>query len=180
MVAIIGPAFFGMDPSIAITDQDNFETIFLDMGRILFHPLIAGLILTAVLAAIMSTISSQLLVVSSALIEDIYNGLINKNASDQSLKNLSRIAVLVVAVLAALIALNPDSGILGLVEFAWAGFGASFGPVILGALFWRRLNAAGAAAGLVTGAIVAFIWGGLPQFGVIDKPFGLYLSLIHI
>ena len=71
MVAIIGPAFFGMDPSIAITDQENFETIFLDMGRIPFHPLIAGLILTAVLAAIMSTISSQLLVVSSALIEDI-------------------------------------------------------------------------------------------------------------
>ena len=174
MVAIIGPAFFGMDPSIAITDQDKFETIFLDMGRILFHPLLAGLILTAVLAAIMSTISSQLLVVSSALIEDIYNGLINKNASDQSLKNLSRIAVLVVALLAALIALSPDSGILGLVEFAWAGFGASFGPVILGALFWRRLNAAGAAAGLVTGAIVAFLWGGLPQFGVIDKPFDLY------
>lgn len=174
MVAIIGPAFFGMDPSIAVTDQDKFETIFLDMGRILFHPLLAGLILTAVLAAIMSTISSQLLVVSSALIEDIYNGLINKNASDQSLKNLSRIAVLVVAVLAALIALSPDSGILGLVEFAWAGFGASFGPVILGALFWRRLNAAGAAAGLVTGAIVAFLWGGLPQFGVIDKPFDLY------
>ena len=174
MVAIIGPAFFGMDPSIAITDQENFETIFLDMGRILFHPLLAGLILTAVLAAIMSTISSQLLVVSSALIEDIYNGLINKNASDQSLKNLSRIAVLVVALLAALIALSPDSGILGLVEFAWAGFGASFGPVILGALFWRRLNAAGAAAGLVTGAIVAFLWGGLPQFGVIDKPFDLY------
>ena len=174
MVAIIGPAFFGMDPSIAITDQENFETIFLDMGRILFHPLIAGLILTAVLAAIMSTISSQLLVVSSALIEDIYNGLINKNASDQSLKNLSRISVLVVAIFAGVIALNPESGILGLVEFAWAGFGASFGPVILASLYWRRLNAPGAAAGLVTGAIVAFIWGGLPQFGVMEKPFELY------
>ena len=174
MVAIIGPAFFGMDPSIAITDQENFETIFLDMGRILFHPLIAGLILTAVLAAIMSTISSQLLVVSSALIEDIYNGLINKKASDQSLKNLSRISVLVVAIFAGVIAVNPESGILGLVEFAWAGFGASFGPVILASLYWRRLNAPGAAAGLVTGAIVAFIWGGLPQFGVMDKPFELY------
>ena len=122
----------------------------------------------------MSTISSQLLVVSSALIEDIYNGLINKNASDQSLKNLSRISVLVVAVFAGVIALNPESGILGLVEFAWAGFGASFGPVILASLYWRRLNAPGAAAGLVTGAIVAFIWGGLPQFGVMDKPFELY------
>ena len=173
-VAIIGPAFFGMDPDIAITDQENFETIFLDMGRILFHPLIAGLVLTAVLAAIMSTISSQLLVVSSALIEDIYKGLINKNASDSMLKNLSRISVIVVAVFAGIIAANPDAGILALVEFAWAGFGASFGPVILGALFWRRLNAAGAAAGLATGAIVAFIWGGLPSFGIIEKPFGLY------
>ena len=173
-VAIIGPAFFGMDPSIAITDQTNFETIFLDMGRILFHPLIAGLVLTAVLAAIMSTISSQLLVVSSALIEDIYKGMMNKNASDSLLKNLSRISVVVVAIFAVIIAANPDAGILALVEFAWAGFGASFGPVILGALFWRRLNAAGAAAGLTTGAIVAFIWGGLPSFGIIEKPFGLY------
>lgn len=173
-VAIIGPAFFGMDPSIAITDQTNFETIFLDMGRILFHPLIAGLVLTAVLAAIMSTISSQLLVVSSALIEDIYKGMINKNATDSTLKNLSRVSVIIVAILAGIVAANPDSGILALVEFAWAGFGASFGPVIVGALFWRRLNAAGATAGLATGAIVAFIWGGLPAFGIIDKPFGLY------
>lgn len=173
-VAIIGPAFFGQDPSIAITDQTNFETIFLDMGRILFHPLIAGLVLTAVLAAIMSTISSQLLVVSSALIEDLYKGLINKNASDSSLKNLSRISVIVVAILAGIVAADPESGILSLVEFAWAGFGASFGPVILGALYWRRLNAAGATAGLATGAIVAFLWGGLASFGISEKPFGLY------
>ena len=173
-VAIIGPAFFGMDPSIVITDQDNFETIFLDMGRILFHPLIAGLVLTAVLAAIMSTISSQLLVVSSALIEDIYKGLINKDASDSSLKNLSRVSVIVVALLAGVIAWNPDSGILKLVEFAWAGFGSAFGPIVVGALYWRRLNAAGAAAGMLAGAIVAFIWGGLPTFGIMDKPFGLY------
>lgn len=173
-VAVIGPAFFGMDPTIAITDQDNFETIFLDMGRILFHPLIAGLVLTAVLAAIMSTISSQLLVVSSALIEDIYKGLMNKNASDNALKNLSRIAVLAVALLAGVIALNPESGILSLVEFAWAGFGSAFGPVVLGALYWRRLNAAGATAGMVAGAVVAFLWGGLASFGIMEKPFGLY------
>ncbi|KGM18753.1 sodium/proline symporter PutP [Corynebacterium auriscanis] len=173
-VAIIGPAFFGMDPSIAITDQTSFETIFLDMGRILFHPLIAGLVLTAVLAAIMSTISSQLLVVSSALIEDIYKGLINKSASDNTLKMLSRLSVLVVALIAFALSQDPDSAVLKLVEFAWAGFGASFGPVVIGALYWRRLNAAGATAGLITGAVVAFIWGGLPSFGVMEKPFGLY------
>ena len=173
-VAVIGPAYFGLDENIAIVDKENFETIFLDMGRILFHPLLAGLVLTAVLAAIMSTISSQLLVVASALIEDMYKGLINKNASDSSLKNLSRLAVIAVALLAALIALNPEAGVLALVSFAWAGFGASFGPVVVGALYWRRLNAAGAAAGLITGAVVAFLWGGLESFGVMDKPFGLY------
>lgn len=173
-VALIAPAFFGLNPDIAITDQKNFETIFLDMGRILFHPLIAGLILTAVLAAIMSTISSQLLVVSSALVEDLYKGLFNRSASDQKLKNLSRISVLAVAILAAVIALNPNAGILALVSFAWAGFGAAFGPVILASLYWRSLNASGALAGLLAGAVVTFFWGGLPQFGIIEKPFGLY------
>ena len=122
----------------------------------------------------MSTISSQLLVVSSALIEDIYKGLFNRNASDARLKNLSRISVLVVALIAGIIALNPESGILSLVQFAWAGFGSSFGPVIVAALYWRKLNAPGAAAGLITGAVVAFLWGGLPQFGLMDKPWGLY------
>ena len=174
-VAIIGPAYFGQDPSIAITDKTNFETIFLDMGRILFHPLIAGLVLTAVLAAIMSTISSQLLVVSSALIEDIYAGLINRNASDNLLKNASRGAVIVVAIVAALIALDPDAGVLALVSFAWAGFGSSFGPVVIGALYWRRLNAAGAALGMLVGGVVALFWGGLTAMGLQDsKPWGLY------
>ena len=173
-VAIIGPAFFTENPDIKIVDQINFETIFLDMGQILFHPLIAGLVLTAVLAAIMSTISSQLLVVSSALVEDIYKGLFNKNASDRLLQLLSRFAVLAVALLAMVIAAKPDSGVLSLVEFAWAGFGSAFGPVIIASLYWRRLNAPGAIAGLAAGAIVSFLWGGLANFGIADKPFGLY------
>lgn len=159
MVAVIGPAFFGHDPSIHIDDTVNYETIFLDMGQILFHPLVAGLILTAVLAAIMSTIASQLLVVSSALVEDIYNGLINKNASHKTLINLSRAAVITVAVVAALLALDPNSQILHLVSFAWAGFGSAFGPMVVAALYWRRLNYQGALAGMVTGAVVAFVWG---------------------
>lgn len=168
MVAVIGPAFFGKDPSIHIDDTVNYETIFLDMGQILFHPLIAGLILTAVLAAIMSTIASQLLVVSSALVEDIYNGLINKNASHKTLINLSRAAVIMVAVVAALLALDPNSQILNLVSFAWAGFGSAFGPMVVAALYWRRLNYQGALAGMVTGAVVAFVWG---QW-IVDTPFG--------
>ncbi|MGO1912777.1 MAG: sodium:solute symporter family transporter, partial [Corynebacterium sp.] len=173
-IAMTAPVFFAQTPEAMFSDTANYETNFLDMAKVLFHPLVAGLILTAVLAAIMSTVSSQLLVVASALVEDIYAGMINKNASDTLLKNLSRAMVVIVAIIAALIALDPDSAILGLVEFAWAGFGAAFGPVIVASLYWRRLNAQGAAAGMIAGALVAFIWGGLPQFGVMDKPFGLY------
>lgn len=174
VVAVIAPAFFALDPSIQVTDQVNFETVFLDMGRILFHPLIAGLVLTAVLAAIMSTISSQLLVVSSALVEDLYKGLVRPDASSKQLQMLSRLAVIAVALAAFLIARDPNSAVLGLVEFAWAGFGSAFGPLIVAALYWRRLNAAGATAGMVAGAVVAFAWGGLASFGIADKPFGLY------
>ena len=173
-IAVSAPVFFAQNGDASFADITNYETNFLDMAKVLFHPLIAGLVLTAVLAAIMSTVSSQLLVVASALVEDIYAGMMNRNASDNLLKNLSRVMVVIVAIIAALVALDPDSAILGLVEFAWAGFGASFGPVIVGALYSKRLNAQGAAAGLAAGAIVAFIWGGLPQFGVIDKPFDLY------
>jgi sodium/proline symporter len=173
-IAIIAPAFFAQNGDASFSDITNYETNFLDMAKVVFHPLIAGLILTAVLAAIMSTVSSQLLVVASALVEDIYAGLINKSATDNTLKNLSRAMIIVVAIIAALVALDPDSAILGLVEFAWAGFGASFGPVVVAALFWRRLNVPGAVAGMAAGAAVAFIWGGLPQFDVMDKPWGLY------
>ncbi|MBN9644903.1 sodium/proline symporter PutP [Corynebacterium mendelii] len=158
-VAIIGTAFFGQDPSIAITDRDSYETIFLDMARILFHPLFAGLVLTAVLAAIMSTISSQLLVTSSALVEDLYKIVVKKKPSSQVLINLSRTAVVAVAVFAAVLAANPNDSILDLVGFAWAGFGSAFGPLVIASLYWRRLNAPGAIAGMVTGAVVSFVWG---------------------
>ena len=160
-VALIGTAFFGQDPSIAVTDRDAFETIFLDMGRILFHPLIAGLILTAVLAAIMSTMSSQLLVTSSALIEDLFK-IFKKDLSNQMLINLSRMAVVAVAVVAAALAFNPNDSILGLVGFAWAGFGSAFGQVVIASLYWSRLNAPGAIAGMITGAVVSFAWGMTP------------------
>ncbi|AZA13287.1 sodium/proline symporter PutP [Corynebacterium choanae] len=162
MVAIIGTVFFGQDPSIAITDRNKFETIFLDMARILFHPLIAGLVLTAVLAAIMSTISSQLLVTSSALVEDLYKIVVKTKPSNQVLINLSRTAVVAVAVVAGILAINPSDSILALVGFAWAGFGSAFGPLVIASLYWRRLNAPGAIAGMITGALVSFVWGQTP------------------
>ncbi|AWB82140.1 sodium/proline symporter PutP [Corynebacterium yudongzhengii] len=158
-VAMIGTAFFGQNPDIQVTDQENFETIFLDMSRILFHPLIAGLVLTAVLAAIMSTMSSQLLVVSSSLIEDLYRMVTKTNPSDKFLVFLSRGAVVVIAAIALLLSINPSDSILGLVGFAWAGFGSAFGPLVIASLYWKRLTAPGAIVGMVSGAITAIIWG---------------------
>ncbi len=157
--AMIGTVFFSQNPDIAVTDSFAFETIFLDMGRILFHPLIAGLVLTAVLAAIMSTMSSQLLVVSSSLIEDLYKIIAKRLPSEGVLINLSRTAVVVVAIIGAVLAINPSDTILGLVGFAWAGFGAAFGPLMLASMYWKRLNTAGALAGMITGAVVVFVWG---------------------
>lgn len=158
MTAVSGAAYF----SSTHYELADAETVFLVLSRILFHPLIAGLVLSAVLAAIMSTISSQLLVVSSALVEDLYKGLVNKTASTKTLVLMSRIAVVLVAVVAALLSLDPDSTILGLVAFAWAGFGAAFGPVIIAALYWKRLTSAGAIAGMIVGAVTVGIWGNVP------------------
>ncbi|MEK0372168.1 sodium/proline symporter PutP [Corynebacterium mastitidis] len=160
--AVVATVFFAQNPEISVTDQTNFETIFLDMGHILFHPLIAGLVLTAVLAAIMSTMSSQLLVVSSSLIEDLYRIFAKKKPAEHVLINLSRTAVVAVSLFAALWAIHPSDSILGLVGFAWSGFGSAFGPLMLFALYWPRLNSQGALAGMITGAVVSFAWGMSP------------------
>lgn len=143
------------------------ETVFIDMGQILFHPLIAGFLLAAVLAAIMSTISSQLLVTASALIEDIVKALHKHPRPDSRYVLLSRLAVLVVAIVAAAMAWTQNDTILALVAFAWAGFGASFGPTVILALFWRKLSAMGALAGMVTGAVIVGVWGNISG-GIFD------------
>jgi len=158
-IAIIGTAFFGQNPDLAITDTSKYESVFLDMARILFHPLIGGLILTAVLAAIMSTISSQLLVSSTSLIEDIFKIVKKNHPSQDVMINLSRTAVIVVSVVAGLLAVNPNNSILDLVGFAWAGFGSAFGPAVLFMLYWKRLNVQGTLAGMIAGAVVCGVWG---------------------
>ena len=159
--AIIGTVFFTQN-DYSITDQESFETIFLDMAQVMFHPLVAGLVLTAVLAAIMSTMSSQLLIVSSSLIEDLWKMVTNKELGEKTLIKLSRGAVLVIAVIGGVLAINPSDSILGLVGFAWAGFGSAFGPLVLLALYWKRLNSKGAIAGMITGAVVSMVWGMVP------------------
>ena len=137
---------------------DDPETIFIMLADMLFHPLVTGFLLAALLAAIMSTISSQLLVSSSSLTEDFYRLFLRKQASERELVNVGRVAVLLVAVAAGVIAGDPDSKVLQLVSNAWAGFGAAFGPLILLALTWRRMTGIGAVAGLVTGAVVVTAW----------------------
>ncbi|WP_104163562.1 sodium/proline symporter PutP [Cryobacterium sp. N22] len=157
--ALIGIAYFQQNPDVTL---DNPETVFLLLSQILFHPFVAGLVLAAVLAAIMSTVSSQLIVCSSALVEDLYKIVGKKDATPKQLVMLGRLGVLLVALVAGLIALNRDATILELVGFAWAGFGAAFGPVVLLSLYWKRLSTWGALAGMITGAVVVFIWGNSP------------------
>ncbi|MCK0127809.1 sodium/proline symporter PutP [Erythrobacter sp. F6033] len=134
------------------------ETIFIILSELLFHPLITGFLFAALLAAIMSTISSQLLVSSSSLTEDFYRLFLRKEASEREAVNVGRVCVALVAIAAMVIASNPDSQVLGLVSNAWAGFGAAFGPLIILALTWRGMTGTGAVAGLVTGALVVGLW----------------------
>ncbi|MFW0180790.1 sodium/proline symporter PutP [Rothia sp. P5766] len=157
---LIGIAYFARHPEAQLTDTKNAESVFLDMSQYLLHPLLAGFVLAAVLAAIMSTLSSQLVVCSSALAEDLYK-LTSKGKELSASKGLwlGRGAVLAVALIAAALAWNPDSSVLSLVSFAWAGFGAAFGPIVLLCLYWRKLTVAGAVAGMLAGTATVFIWG---------------------
>jgi SSS family solute:Na+ symporter len=140
---------------IAVEDP---ETIFILLGGLLFHPAVTGFLYAALLAAIMSTISSQLLVSSSSLTEDFYRLFLRRTASEREAVNIGRLSVALVAAAALVIAADPSSEVLGLVANAWAGFGAAFGPLILLALTWPRMTGAGAVAGLVTGAAVVAAW----------------------
>ena len=172
--AMAGLAYFQQNRDVQITDATNGESVFLDLAQVLFHPLIAGILLAAVLAAIMSTISSQLIVTTSALVEDIAGGVGVKLGDGAKLWG-GRIGVLVVSVVAVVLALDPESSVLALVAFAWAGFGAAFGPIVLLSLFWRRLTTAGAAVGMISGAVVAFVWG--QSWGAEKQPLDVTLGL---
>jgi len=134
------------------------ETVFMVMVDAVATPLLAGFLLAAILAAIMSTADSQLLVTSSALTEDFYRVLVRKNASDKELVWVSRFAVIGIAVIAFLIALDPKSSVLELVAYAWGGFGAAFGPLIILSLFWKRMTLKGALSGIITGGLTVLIW----------------------
>jgi SSS family solute:Na+ symporter/sodium/proline symporter len=137
---------------------DDAETIFIVLSQILFSPLIAGFLLAAILAAIMSTISSQLLVTSSSLTEDFYKTFLHQHASDKQQVLVGRISVFLVALLAIYLAYDRNSSILSLVSNAWAGFGAAFGPVVIGCLYWKKMTRNAALAGMITGAVTVLLW----------------------
>ncbi|XXQ69146.1 sodium/proline symporter PutP [Neisseriaceae bacterium B1] len=157
-VGYFGIAYFGGHPEQVAVMGDNPERIFIALTTILFNPWIAGIILSAILAAVMSTLSCQLLVCSSAITEDFYKGFLRPNAEQKELVWIGRVMVLAVAIIAIIIAADPNSKVLGLVSYAWAGFGAAFGPVVILSLFWKRMTAAGALAGMLAGAIVVVAW----------------------
>ncbi|UBH04674.1 sodium:proline symporter [Leucobacter sp. Psy1] len=171
VLSLSGAVFAGL-VGVAYVAQNNIdladpETIVLMMSQALLHPLFAGFVLAAVLAAIMSTFSSQLIVCSSALVEDLYKVLKKTPPAEKNLVLLGRLCVLGVAIIAALLAVSPNDSILGLVSFAWAGFGASFGPIVILSLYWRKLTNWGALAAMVVGAVTVFVWSNLER-GLFD------------
>ncbi|MCR4736043.1 MAG: sodium/proline symporter PutP [Treponema sp.] len=134
------------------------EAVFSETMIRMYPAFIAGIFLCAILAASMSTADSQLLSASSAIGQDIFKGLIKKDASDKTVLLVSRISVFIIATIGLLLSLNQNSSIFGLVSYAWAGFGGTFGPLILLALYWKRTTAPGAIAGLITGGITVVVW----------------------
>lgn len=162
LVGLVGIAYLLKFDSATMLKFDgsktDAETIFIYFSRILFHPLIGGFLLSAILAAVMSTISSQLLVTSSSLTEDIYKAFLNKKATPKQLLTASRISVLVVAIISLLLSITPKDSILNLVGNAWAGFGAAFGPIILLSVLWRKTTWQGALVGMIVGATVVLTW----------------------
>lgn len=163
LVVLFGSVTTGLAGIAYFADAplDNPETVFIALSQSLFNPWIAGIITAAILSAIMSTIDSQLLVSSSVISEDIYRVFVRPGASQTELLRVSRAAVLLIAVLALIIASDRNSRVLDLVSYAWAGFGASFGPVILFSLLWREMTAMSAIVGMVLGAVTVVVWSNL-------------------
>lgn len=151
-VGVTGIAYFVDNP------LENKETIFIHLAHALLNPWVAGILIAAILSAIMSTIDSQLLVCSSVIVEDFYKQLTKSTPSEQKLVWLSRLSLLVIALLATAIATDPKSSVLDLVSYAWAGFGAAFGPTMLLALYWSKFTKFGALAAIISGAMVVVIW----------------------
>ncbi|MFN3841777.1 MAG: sodium/proline symporter PutP [Rehaibacterium terrae] len=179
-VGLFGIAWFQGHPAQADAVLANPERVFIALVGVLFNPWLAGILLSAILAAIMSTLSAQLLVCSSALTEDFYKPFIRPRASQRELVWVGRLTVLGVALLAIGLAADPDSRVLGLVSYAWAGFGAAFGPVVVISLMWKRMTRNGALAGMLVGAATVIVWKQFGWFGLYEMVPGVLLASLAI
>ena len=179
-VGFFGIAWFAAHPDLAGPVTANHERVFIQLAQLLFNPWVVGVLLSAILAAIMSTLSCQLLVCSSALTEDFYKGFFRKQAGQSELVWVGRLTVLAVALLAIWLASDPDSKVLGLVSYAWAGFGAAFGPVVLFSLGWKGMTRNGALAGMVVGAATVLVWKQFGWFGLYEMVPGFLLASLAI
>ncbi|MBS5661388.1 MAG: sodium/proline symporter PutP [Clostridiales bacterium] len=155
-IGILGRKIFPFDAALAT--KSTSENIFAQLSQLLFHPVVAGIIMAGILAATISSSDSYLLIAASAVSKNIYEGIVKKDASDKQVMRVSRIVLLIVALIGILIAWDEKSIIFEVVSFAWAGFGATFGPIILFSLFWKRTNRAGAIAGMISGGAMVFFW----------------------
>ena len=192
IIGIVGRAY--LYPTILGEGGNSAEDVFIVMITKIFTseyslPFIGGIFLCGILAAIMSTADSQLLVTASSVAEDIYKGIIKKDADEKKVLLVSRITVIVVALLAYIIAWNPNSSIMGLVSNAWAGLGSAFGPIVVMSLFWKRTNFEGAVAGILSGGLTVIIWDYIPLVngqtlgaatGIYSLLVGFFLSLVVI
>jgi len=179
LVGLLGRVY--LPETLVAADSEKIFMILVDR---LTHPIVGGILLAAVLAAIMSTADSQLLVTSSALTEDLYRVIIRPTASEKELVWVSRGTVIGVAAIACAIALKPDRSVLDLVAYAWAGFGATFGPLVLMSLYWKRMTRNGAIAGILGGGITVLVWkqlaGGLFDLYEIVPGFVVSVGLIAL
>jgi sodium/proline symporter len=179
-VGFFAKAYFLVHPEQAAAVNFNTERVFIEIVKQLLNPWVTGVLLAAILAAIMSTLSCQLLMCSSALTEDIYRTFFRKKASERELIWCGRTMVLLVSLIAIGLASNPNSQILSMVSYAWAGFGAAFGPVIILSLFWSRMTSSGALAGILVGSVTVIIWKQFAWFQLYEIVPGFIFALLAI
>ena len=158
IITLTAAVFVGLIGRALLPDLADPETVFMSTINSLFTPVVSGILMTAILAAIMSTASSQLLVTASSVTRDLYAVIFKKDGNGKNMVWLSRLTVVVVTLLAIVLALDPDSSVFDLVSFAWSGFGTAFGPLLLFALFWRRMTLQGAIAGMIAGGVTDVLW----------------------
>ncbi len=175
-----GSAFFAAHPELATAVNENHERVFMELSTTLFSPWIGGILLSAILAAVMSTLSCQLLVCSSVLTEDFYRAFIRPNAGQRELVWMGRATVIAVSIAAIIIANDPNNLVLSLVSYAWGGFGSAFGPIVILSLLWKGTTRNGAVAGIIVGALTVLVWHQGAWFGLYEIIPGFILSFMTI